>query len=114
MSNGSSITEFLLLTLTVRRELQLWHFWLFLGIPLAALLGNGLIITAIACDHRLHTPIDIWWPRRATTTCNEAETATWQGRDSGSATSPKRAAGRRERRRSPAELRAVGTCVVRT
>ncbi|XP_074708842.1 olfactory receptor 14A16-like [Strix uralensis] len=57
MSNGSSIAEFLLLTLTVRRELQLWHFWLFLGIPLAALLGNGLIITAIACDHRLHTPM---------------------------------------------------------
>ncbi|XP_067173320.1 olfactory receptor 14C36-like, partial [Apteryx mantelli] len=28
-----------------------------LGIYLAALLGNGLIITAIACDHRLHTPM---------------------------------------------------------
>ncbi|XP_074994966.1 olfactory receptor 14C36-like [Calonectris borealis] len=39
------------------RELQLLHFWLFLGIYLAALLGNGLIITAIACDHRLHTPM---------------------------------------------------------
>ncbi|NXF55720.1 O14AG protein, partial [Oceanites oceanicus] len=33
------------------------HFWLFLGIYLAALLGNGLIITAIVCDHRLHTPM---------------------------------------------------------
>ncbi|KAF1536693.1 Olfactory receptor 14A16, partial [Eudyptula albosignata] len=30
-------------------------FWLLLGIYLAALLGNGLIITAVACDHRLHT-----------------------------------------------------------
>ncbi|NXG40411.1 O14AG protein, partial [Dromaius novaehollandiae] len=30
---------------------------LFLGIYLAALLGNGLIITAVACDHRLHTPM---------------------------------------------------------
>ncbi|CAM9151642.1 unnamed protein product [Bubo scandiacus] len=40
-----------------RRELQLLHFWLFLGIYLAALLGNGLIITAIACDHHLHTPM---------------------------------------------------------
>ncbi|KAM6293875.1 olfactory receptor 14J1-like [Aegotheles albertisi] len=39
-----------------RRELQLLHFWLFLGISLAALLGNGLIITTIACDHHLHTP----------------------------------------------------------
>ncbi|NWQ92852.1 O14I1 protein, partial [Burhinus bistriatus] len=57
MSNGSSITEFLLLAFTETRELQLLHFWLFLGIYLAALLGNGLIITAIACDHRLHTPM---------------------------------------------------------
>uniref|UniRef100_A0A8D0EKP5 Olfactory receptor n=1 Tax=Strix occidentalis caurina TaxID=311401 RepID=A0A8D0EKP5_STROC len=52
MSNGSSITEFLLLAF-----LQLLHFWLFLGIYLAALLGNGLIITTIACDHHLHTPM---------------------------------------------------------
>ncbi|KAF1509739.1 Olfactory receptor 14J1, partial [Eudyptula minor novaehollandiae] len=28
-----------------------------LGIYLAALLGNGLIITAVACDRRLHTPM---------------------------------------------------------
>ncbi|XP_010187449.1 PREDICTED: LOW QUALITY PROTEIN: olfactory receptor 14A16-like, partial [Mesitornis unicolor] len=27
------------------------------GIYLAALLGNGLIITAVACDHRLHIPM---------------------------------------------------------
>ncbi|XP_074666301.1 olfactory receptor 14A16-like [Strix aluco] len=57
MSNSSSITEFLLLPFTDTRELQLLHFWLFLGIYLAALLGNGLIITAIACDHHLHTPM---------------------------------------------------------
>ncbi|XP_074789673.1 olfactory receptor 14A16-like [Athene noctua] len=57
MCNGSSTTEFLLLAFADRRELQLLHFWLFLGISLAALLGNGLIITAIACDHRLHTPM---------------------------------------------------------
>ncbi|CAM9127570.1 unnamed protein product [Bubo scandiacus] len=57
MSNSSSITEFLLLAFADTRELQLLHFWLFLGISLAALLGNGLIITAIACDHHLHTPI---------------------------------------------------------
>ncbi|XP_074994644.1 olfactory receptor 14J1-like [Calonectris borealis] len=57
MSNGSSITQFLLLAFADRRELQLLHFWLFLGIYLAALLGNSLIITAIACDHRLHTPM---------------------------------------------------------
>ncbi|CAM9115814.1 unnamed protein product, partial [Bubo scandiacus] len=57
MSNSSSITEFLLLPFAHTRELQLLHFWLFLGISLAALLGNGLIITAIACDHHLHTPM---------------------------------------------------------
>ncbi|XP_074994955.1 olfactory receptor 14C36-like [Calonectris borealis] len=57
MSNTSSITQFLLLAFADTRELQLLHFWLFLAIYLAALLGNGLIITAIACDHRLHTPM---------------------------------------------------------
>ncbi|XP_009975766.1 PREDICTED: olfactory receptor 14A16-like, partial [Tauraco erythrolophus] len=56
-SNGSSITEFLLLAFADTRELQLLTFWLFLGIYLAALLGNGLIITTIACDHHLHTPM---------------------------------------------------------
>ncbi|NXE58062.1 O14AG protein, partial [Casuarius casuarius] len=57
MSNGSSLTEFLLLAFADTRELQLLHFSLFLGIYLAALLGNSLIITAVACDHRLHTPM---------------------------------------------------------
>ncbi|XP_054660906.1 olfactory receptor 14C36-like [Grus americana] len=57
INNSSSITEFLLLAFADTRELQLLHFWLFLGIYLAALLANGLIITAIACDHHLHTPM---------------------------------------------------------
>ncbi|NWI24676.1 O14I1 protein, partial [Sula dactylatra] len=57
MSNNSSITHFLLLTFTDTQELQLLHFWLFLAIYLAALLGNGLIITTVACDHHLHTPM---------------------------------------------------------
>ncbi|XP_030324471.1 olfactory receptor 14J1-like [Calypte anna] len=57
MSNRSSIRQFLLLAFADRGELQLLHFWLFLGIYLAALLGNGLIITTIACDHHLHTPM---------------------------------------------------------
>ncbi|NXW52303.1 O14J1 protein, partial [Nyctiprogne leucopyga] len=57
MSNSSSITQFLLLAFADTRELQLLHFWLFLGIYLAAFLGNGLIITTIACDHHLHTPM---------------------------------------------------------
>ncbi|XP_067164877.1 olfactory receptor 14A16-like, partial [Apteryx mantelli] len=49
--------EFLLLAFTDTWELQLLHFSLFLGIYLAALLGNSLIITAVACDHRLRTPM---------------------------------------------------------
>ncbi|XP_053911562.1 olfactory receptor 14A16-like [Cuculus canorus] len=57
MSNSSSITQFLLLAFADTRQLQLLHFWLFLGIYLAALLGNGLIIIAVACDHCLHTPM---------------------------------------------------------
>ncbi|XP_067159236.1 olfactory receptor 14C36-like [Apteryx mantelli] len=57
MSNSSSLNEFLLLAFADTRELQLLHFLLFLGIYLAALLGNGLIITAVACDHCLHTPM---------------------------------------------------------
>ncbi|XP_025916790.1 olfactory receptor 14C36-like [Apteryx rowi] len=57
MSNSSSLNEFLLLAFADTRELQLLHFSLCLGIYLAALLGNGLIITAVACDHHLHNPM---------------------------------------------------------
>ncbi|XP_064496260.1 olfactory receptor 14J1-like, partial [Pseudopipra pipra] len=57
MSNSSSLTQFLLLAFADRRELQLLHFWLFLAISLAALLANGLILSTIACDHHLHTPM---------------------------------------------------------
>ncbi|NXD18184.1 O14AG protein, partial [Nothocercus nigrocapillus] len=57
MPNSTSFNEFLLLPFADTWELQLLHFSLFLGIYLAALLGNGLIITAVACDHRLHTPM---------------------------------------------------------
>ncbi|NXX63861.1 O14I1 protein, partial [Scopus umbretta] len=57
MSNVSSITEFVLLAFADTRELQLLHFWLSLGIYLAVLLGNGLIITAVACEHHLHIPM---------------------------------------------------------
>ncbi|XP_050195086.1 olfactory receptor 14J1-like, partial [Myiozetetes cayanensis] len=60
MPNSSSMAQFLLLALSDRRELQLLHFWLFLGISLAALLGNGLILSAVACDQCLHTPRDFF------------------------------------------------------
>ncbi|KAM7020765.1 olfactory receptor 14I1-like [Acridotheres tristis] len=57
MSNSSSIRHFLLLPLADTRQLQLLHFCLFLAISLAALLANGLIISAVACGHHLHTPM---------------------------------------------------------
>ncbi|XP_063997537.1 olfactory receptor 14A16-like [Pogoniulus pusillus] len=57
MSNSSSITQFLLLPFANTRQLQLLHFWLFLAIYLAAFLGNSLIITTIAWNHHLHTPM---------------------------------------------------------
>ncbi|CAN8180855.1 unnamed protein product [Coccothraustes coccothraustes] len=57
MSNSSSISHFLLLALADTRQLQLLHFCLLLGISLAALLGNGLIISAVACSNHLHTPM---------------------------------------------------------
>ncbi|NXB13384.1 O14J1 protein, partial [Rhagologus leucostigma] len=57
MSNSSSVSHFLLLALADTRQLQLLHFCLLLGISLAALLGNGLIISAVACGQHLHTPM---------------------------------------------------------
>ncbi|XP_063275752.1 olfactory receptor 14J1-like [Prinia subflava] len=57
MSNSSSISHFLLLPLADTRQLQLLHFCLFLGISLAALLANGLIISTVACGHLLHSPM---------------------------------------------------------
>ncbi|XP_065497266.1 olfactory receptor 14J1-like [Caloenas nicobarica] len=57
ISNSSTMTEFLLLAFSDMQKLQLLHFCLFLFIYLAALLGNGLIITAVACDQHLHTPM---------------------------------------------------------
>ncbi|XP_051631068.1 olfactory receptor 14C36-like [Manacus candei] len=57
MPNSSSMPQFLLLAFADRRELQLLHFWLFLAISLATLLANGLILSAVAWDHHLHTPM---------------------------------------------------------
>ncbi|NWI12353.1 O14J1 protein, partial [Crypturellus soui] len=56
-SNMSSFNDFLFLAFVDTRELQLLHFAVFLCIYLFALLGNGLIITAIVYDHHLHTPM---------------------------------------------------------
>uniref|UniRef100_K7EWF6 Olfactory receptor n=1 Tax=Pelodiscus sinensis TaxID=13735 RepID=K7EWF6_PELSI len=57
MSNQSIVTEFLLRGFSDIRELQVLHFVVFLVIYLAALVGNLLIISAVALDRRLHTPM---------------------------------------------------------
>ncbi|XP_039353745.1 olfactory receptor 14A16-like isoform X2 [Mauremys reevesii] len=57
MSNQTAVSEFLLLGFSDVRELQILHFVVFLVIYLVALIGNLLIITAIALDHHLHTPM---------------------------------------------------------
>jgi len=90
MSNSSSNSEFLLLAFGERWELRLLHFWLFLGIYLAALLGNGLIIIGIACNRRLHTPMDFFLLNLAlldlgctsTTLPKAMANALWDTRDS--------------------------------
>ncbi|XP_039354895.1 olfactory receptor 14A16-like [Mauremys reevesii] len=57
MSYRTNMTEFLLLGFSDVRELQILHFVVFLVIYLAGLMGNLLIITAVALNHHLHTPM---------------------------------------------------------
>ncbi|KAM7150006.1 LOW QUALITY PROTEIN: uncharacterized protein RBU57_013031 [Macrochelys suwanniensis] len=57
MSNQTTVIEFLLLGFSDVRELQILHFVVFLVIYLAGLIGNLLIISAIALNHHLHTPM---------------------------------------------------------
>ncbi|XP_053904325.1 olfactory receptor 14A16-like [Malaclemys terrapin pileata] len=57
MSNQTTVTEFLLLGFSDIQELQIFHFVVFLVFYLISLLGNLLIITAIALDRHLHTPM---------------------------------------------------------
>ncbi|XP_005286796.1 olfactory receptor 14A16-like [Chrysemys picta bellii] len=57
MSNQTTMTEFLLLGFSDVPELQILHFVVFLLLYLTSLLGNLLIITAIALNHQLHTPM---------------------------------------------------------
>ncbi|XP_039357766.1 olfactory receptor 14A16-like [Mauremys reevesii] len=57
MSNQTTVTGFLLLGFSNIRELQILHFIVFLVLYLISLLGNLLIITAIALDRHLHNPM---------------------------------------------------------
>ncbi|XP_066485915.1 olfactory receptor 14A16-like [Tiliqua scincoides] len=57
MTNHSLAAAFLLLQFSDVRELQILHVFLFLGLYLATLTGNLLIISAVTFDHHLHTPM---------------------------------------------------------
>ncbi|XP_006135767.2 olfactory receptor 14A16-like [Pelodiscus sinensis] len=57
MPNRTTVTVFLLVGFSDVWELQILHFVVFLVIYLAALVGNLLIISAIALDRHLHTPM---------------------------------------------------------
>ncbi|XP_033025509.1 olfactory receptor 14A16-like [Lacerta agilis] len=57
MDNQSSFSEFLLLEFSDVRELQILHSIVFLLLYLATVTGNLLIISAVAFDHHLHTPM---------------------------------------------------------
>uniref|UniRef100_A0A8C3IEC7 Olfactory receptor n=1 Tax=Chrysemys picta bellii TaxID=8478 RepID=A0A8C3IEC7_CHRPI len=56
-TNQTILTEFLLLGFSDIRELQILHFVVFLVIYLTALIGNLLILIAVAVDRHLHTPM---------------------------------------------------------
>nr|XP_003461694.1 olfactory receptor 1361-like [Cavia porcellus] len=55
--NDTTVTEFLLLGLSAHAEQEVVLCGLFLGLYLVTLSGNLLIILAISCDPRLHTPM---------------------------------------------------------
>ncbi|XP_054849919.1 olfactory receptor 14A16-like [Eublepharis macularius] len=57
VANQTSVSEFLLLQFSEDRELQILHFVVFLVMYLATVTGNLLIITAVAFDRHLHTPM---------------------------------------------------------
>nr|XP_060639079.1 olfactory receptor 14C36-like [Anolis sagrei ordinatus] len=57
MNNLTSISSFLLLEFSDMRELQILSFFVFLALYLTALIGNLLIVTVVAVDSHLHTPM---------------------------------------------------------
>lgn len=57
MDNQTYASEFVLLKFSNVPELQILHFFIFLILYLAAIIGNLLVICTIAFDHRLHIPM---------------------------------------------------------
>ncbi|XP_034278815.1 olfactory receptor 14A16-like [Pantherophis guttatus] len=57
MENQTTVPYFLLLEFSKNRQLQLLHFFLFFILYLATATANLLIISVIAFDHQLHSPM---------------------------------------------------------
>ncbi|NXI60870.1 O12D1 protein, partial [Chloroceryle aenea] len=55
--NQTKVSEFMLLGLTDAQGLKHFFFFLFLLLYLASLLGNGVIVTVVILEPRLHTPM---------------------------------------------------------
>ncbi|XP_042329644.1 olfactory receptor 14A16-like [Sceloporus undulatus] len=55
--NTSSVTEFLLMGFSDEHSMQVLHFVMFLFIYLIAIMGNLIIIIAVALNNNLHTPM---------------------------------------------------------
>lgn len=51
------VTEFILLSFSCSREVQVLLFMLFLVSYILTLMGNGAIVCAVKLDHKLHTPM---------------------------------------------------------
>ena len=60
ITNESAITEFILLGLTDRPELQPLLFVLFLVVDFVTLIGNLGMMVLIRLDSRLHVPMDFF------------------------------------------------------
>ncbi|XP_076965175.1 olfactory receptor 11H6-like [Callospermophilus lateralis] len=56
-SGANMVTEFILLSFSCSREIQVLLFMLFLVSYILTLLGNGAIICAVKLDQKLHTPM---------------------------------------------------------
>ncbi|XP_070584559.1 olfactory receptor 14A16-like [Erythrolamprus reginae] len=57
MENQTTVSYFLLLEFSKNRHLQILHFSLFFLLYLATVTANLLIISAVAFDHQLHSPM---------------------------------------------------------
>ncbi|XP_070623047.1 olfactory receptor 14A16-like [Erythrolamprus reginae] len=57
MNNQTTVSYFLLLEFSKKWHLQILHFFLFIVLYLSTIIANLLIISAVATDNRLHSPM---------------------------------------------------------